>query len=272
MEFNKLYFIIILFLPLLACNDDTFLEVPPSEIVKCQNFFDELSHIRIDKIGKSRYKYDMIDGTEHLVQIVDSASYNTIFFDYQNGHLSTRKGFDRLEETVNSEQEFSYNNGQINRINYYISKDDESAEIREFGLFSILSRNELGQVIERKSFIIRDGQEELERSTNFEWDDCNLIKIQSFDKNKTLGYTTTFYYDDKVNPYGLPKVAKTLAWVSTNNVLISETIETNDPNYLFGPLLNSGISEYSFTYNEFGLPTRKRFNEFDKVDFYYTID
>ncbi len=270
----KLYFSLFLFAAIFACNNEAFLEMPESTKFNCNTVYDELSHIRIDKIGKARYKYAMVDGAERLVEIIDSASYTTSYYDYQNGQLFAKRGFDRLQEASNSYQEFSYSDGLMDKVSHYLYWQKEGATdgLSELGGYSIFSRNEMGQVVESMHYTIEDGQEVLNSILELEWDDCNLIQLQSFDKNKTLGYTTTFFYDDKVNPYGLTKVAKTSAWLSTNNKVRSETIVTNDPDYLFDLLIDSGTSENTYTYNEFGLPIQRRFNEFDKVDYFYTID
>ncbi len=213
----KLYLFLFLLSFIFACNEEAFLEVSNSAIFNCNIVYDELSHIRIDKIGKSNYKYAMVDGAERLVAIVDSASYTTSYFDYQNGQLSAMSGFDRLQEATNSYREFSYTDGQMDKVSHYLywQKEGETDGLNELSGYSIYSRNEMGQVIESIHYTIEDGQEILNSITEFEWDDCNLIKSKSFDKNRILGYTTTFFYDDKVNPYGLTKIAKTSAWVST---------------------------------------------------------
>lgn len=272
-KINFFYLVILLFISF-ACNDDAFLTMPELEITDCQTIYEELNDIRVDKIGKARYKYAMIDGEERLVEIVDSASYTTSYFDYQNSQLVASRGFDRLQEATNSYSDYSYSNGQIERINsyFYWQKEGETEGLNELSSYSIFSRNEKGQVIESKHYEIKDGQEVLYSIREFEWDDCNLIKLRLLDKNKTLGYTSIFFYDDKVNPIGLTGVAKTYAYFSTNNKLRTETVVTNAPNFLLDLSIDSEISESTYTYNELGLPTQRRFNEFDKVDYYYRVD
>ena len=230
----KLYFLLLLFACFFACKEEAFLEIPEFTEFNCNTVYDVLSHIRIDKIGKARYKYELVDGVERLVAIVDSASYTTSYFDYENGQLSAASGFDRLQEATNSYSEFSYTNGQMYKVSSYLywQKEGESDGLNELEGYSIFSRNEMGQIIESKDYAIEEGQETLTGITEYEWDDCNLIQSKYFDENSILNTTRTFFYDDKVNPEGLAKVAKIYAWLSTNNQVRMEIVKNKDTDSL----------------------------------------
>jgi len=256
---------------LFACNDGTFLELPEEKLeVNCNNVYDELSNIRIDKIGKSDYKYEVIDGKKKLVEIYDGSSYITLYYSYQGGHLQSIKRYDRLSETFESLEEFIYDGGFMVRKNYFPLDGDRLVE--EFMSYTTYKKNEQNRIIERKTYWVEDGVEKFSSHTTFEWDDCNLIKLNDFDKNGTLGSTSNFFYDDKANPYNLISNLDISARKSANNLIRVECTETNNPDYLGASKINSGTSEYFYSYNEFNLPIQRTYDEFGKVDYTYLID
>lgn len=264
-KINFCYLGLLLFISF-ACNEDAFLTMPESEITDCKTIYEELSNIRIDKIGKARYKYAMVDGTERLVEIVDSASYNTVYYTYQNNRLHSIRIYDRLTEATTSLAEYVYNDGSVSRINHL------SIMGNVLSGYTTYNRDEQERIIESNFIWINNGIEALVIQDVFEWDDCNLIKSYTYDKNGILGRTANFFYDDKINPDNLLPNLRVSTNQSSNNLVRIEPMDSNDPNYLHGSSLNNRIIEYTYTYNEFNLPIRRRWGVFEKLDYNYIID
>lgn len=261
----KFYLLFFSFSMFFACNDAPFLEMTdqPKEI-RCQDIYNELGSVYIDKIGKTEYKYEVIDGEKVLVEVFFGSSYTTNFYAYENGYLHSIKRYDRLSETFTDYDEFIYSNGVLIRQNYAPLHEGELVE--EIMAYTTFSRDEQNRMIERKSYWVNDGIEELSTQTTFKWDDCNIIESKFYNKEGTLESTSIFFYDDKANPANLVSSFNNHVDNSTNNLIRIESRDVGEP------ITNSEINEYTYTYNEMGLPIQRRFNEFEKLDYFYIID
>lgn len=264
MKNSNHFLIVFIFFLGAACNDEAFLEVAEPQVQTCIENYNELGKVNIDKIGKTTYVYEIIDGEKKLVEKFIGSSYATLFYNYQDGRLHSIKRYDRLSETFTDYEEFVYSNGILVRKNHGAIYKDNIVE--SFSFFSIYERDEQNRLTKRKGYLVEGGIEKLVDDSVFEWDDCNMIKFMAFDSEGNLNYSNSFFYDDKVNPQKLSTIPQTDINVSANNLI---RIESNDNGE---PSLNPETIEYFYTYNELGLPIQKRFNEFDKVDYYYTID
>lgn len=252
----------------LGCGKDTIAELSLSNTNSCNDIFKEMSHIRIDRIGHVQYKYDNINGVNKLVEIKhDNVS---TYFTYNGDEVDTRRSLQRNPDIETSYEEYIYSNGYLSRINNYIFPDIENR--KKLIAYTTLIRDDSNRIIHRKSYDNINGEDELESQCIFEWDDCNVTKAIMQDKNGTVGTTLTYFYDDKINPYNLVTNHRFSAHHSTNNLVGIENVNSNDPNFLLDSSYHTGLTKWSFIYNEFDLPIKKVAIGFDDVDFTYIID
>ncbi len=251
-----------------ACNNNSLLEQDDFRIeVDCRLDYPDDTNIRLASVNNNAYSFEVLDGNLQLVEIKDSGV--VVEYVYVNNKVIQEKQYQlpsnelsQVEQTIYDDKGFlkeqllyQKNTNFANSRRILYETDEKGRRIREEHIFPEVPSFNMG-------------------FHTYEWDDCNIKKVQYFDVNGEKGFEINYFYDDKLNPYNLqPLRTSGFATLSKNNILISEHILLNNPDYIgFTFTEENTIFENQYEYGEFNLPIRK-VNAYNVVRNYsYKID
>jgi len=252
-----------------ACNNNNSVleqEVFVTE-VDCRADYPDDTNIRLAALNDYTYNFEILDGNLQLVEI----KYTGVIVEYiyEDNKVIQEKQYQLPDNELSLIEQSIYddkgylkeqllyqaNTNFTNSRRILYETDDKGRKIREEHIFPEVPALNMG-------------------FHTYEWDDCNIKKVQYYDVNGVKGVEVNYFYDDKLNPYNLqPLRGSGFSTLSKNNVLISEHIFLDNPDYIGVIFTEENTSfENQYEYGEFNLPIRK-INAYNRVRNYsYKID
>lgn len=237
----------------------------------CRSAYPDDKSIRLTNFGELTYKYAEING-EMLLTAQQYEETPLLKFFYEQGKLVKEEQYNLETNKLFMFKEFLYNKeGHLILIKTYESLSDGFKNTWR----DVFKTDEKGRKIHHQCLVVdKNSAFQVVSAETYEWDDCNLIKRNIFDKNGNHGYTFSYFYDDKLNPFSLKSLTKISFYsLSANNIVTTTTKSLNNPNYTgFSFNTSNDLLENSFQYNEFNLPTERISNSNKVVNYLYELE